>query len=171
MEHKNENINQYLITPMGSNLIDLDVDDKAIEIYINYPGISTIGLELTTNLSALNGYHFSNVKRFAKQLEVESFCGSQGRRLEDIKVLPGLLMAKLVIDVGPTGMYQNALVLRTKKGIPLSQLIRDTILQQEDGTKTIVALRAIEGTGEHKHGEHNSSGNDDQNHMHHNDNH
>ena len=61
---------QYLITPLGSNLIDIDVIAPAIEINVNYPGISTIGLELVTNLSAANGFHFVNIQALADGIEV-----------------------------------------------------------------------------------------------------
>ena len=145
---------QYLITPMGSNLIDIDVIAPAIEINVNYPGISTTGLELVTNLSAANGFHFMNIQALADGIEVESYCGSIGRRMEEVKVEAGVLSAKLMISVGPTGMYQNTLMLRTKENISFSSLIRQSILQKEYGEKVIVALRAIEGSGKHQHGGH-----------------
>lgn len=143
---------RHVISPLGGNLIDLYVDDAAMQIDVNYPGITVEHLMLVTNLTLGNGLQFESLKELAQGLKLTSYCGHTGVNEENIMVMPGQLQANLILPVGPTSMYQNSLLLETTKGESFKSLIEQTIYRVQLVGIPIVTLFAVEGSGEHQHG-------------------
>ena len=142
----------YVVGKGTPTLLSLRLESPEVRILINGPGMLFEKLCVVTSLGLFDGCHFASLERLAGELKVEVFCGAVGRQPVGVKVVTHRAGARLEIGLGPASMYQSELIIRTKSGEALGQVI-DSTLTHRYVSDCVVALEPIPATGhmEHEH--------------------
>lgn len=137
----------------GPTLLDLLVDVSELRVAVTGPGMLFEKLTLVTTLSALDGRTVGRVRELADSLEGTIYCGLVGAQRADITVVSTRSGGQLEIGLGPPNMYQSELVLRTRTGETLRELL-SRLLSSDPARPFMAGLYPVTASGhlEHDHG-------------------
>lgn len=157
----------------GARFINIFVEVSSITILVNNPGMFISGMELISNLRMEDGFTFEGLKSFINEISVESYCGHLGTTAIIPVIKPERISPILKINVGPMGMYQNKITLKTNSGENFDNLIRRVLGPEFKEKILICGLNLVESSSVHNHGDEDfgnalSKKSDHQPHSHHN---
>ncbi len=141
----------YVLGKGGPSLLDLRLRRSEVRILVTGPGMLYEKLRLVTSLSVSEGCHYRSMQRLASDLVATALCGAQGSRPAEIRVVGRRTSAVLEIEPGPSSMYQNELVLRTRNGWSFDRVIGRALAAGYEKKDYIVALEPIPATGHLEH--------------------
>lgn len=91
-------------------------------ILVNGTGMLFDRLRVLTSLDMQAGYTFNAVEAFARELEVTALCGNTGVQ-DKVEAVSSRIGMRVEFGVGPTGMYQSELILRTRSDRPFDEVL------------------------------------------------
>jgi hypothetical protein len=142
----------YILAQGAPGLLNLLLPVYRFHILVNGPGMLFDRLRVLTSLDMQAGYTFDAVETFARELEVTALCGNTGVQEVKVEAVSSRIGMRVEFGVGPTGMYQSELILRTRSDRPFDEVLR-RIFRVPSNHSFLFALEPMPGTGHH-HGTH-----------------
>lgn len=139
----------YVVTKGGPLLFDLRVPVERVRLLVNGPGMLFDRFELVTSLDASEGATSAALVRLSKAIRVTAICGHRPPVRVKPQVVLSRIGARLLVGVGPMGMYQSEVILDTPRRT-FRRLLDETLARHRRRSYQ-AALTPVAGTGHHEH--------------------
>gem|GEM_PF-4651941 len=130
-------------------MFDVRLPVSEIRFAVNGPRMLFEKLQLLTSLDASDGATPQAYRKLAAALSGVAHCGHRAPEKVPITVKLSRIGARVEIGLGPMGMYQSELVLRTKSRKSFRQVLDNTLVRDKKRVYRAV-LFPIAGTGHHE---------------------